>query len=170
MSEFDFSALVTDRSAEDVQKWKEYKSLGLSGMSSAQLAEWRSGMKGTYNAADLNRVSACMEYLRELLEGLGYSVPGYAQQGITWTDSSTPTAGQLAQYLANVQALRDVIAEAQFSADLPQSMVVLTYVGANAVEQILTEINAYLSAMQAVFLRSGMTWATAGSPGFYFAN
>lgn len=88
----------------------------------------------------------------------------------TWFVDDVPTAGQLAQYLANAQALRDAIASAQFSADLPQSMAVLTYVGANAIEQILVEINAYLTAMQAVFLRSGMTWAVAGGPGFYFAN
>lgn len=163
---FDFFSLVTDRTQSDVTLLNN---------------------KGTYNAADMNRVTAAMDTLYGFLTGLGYAVPGYAPVYIsrpefppgeetdhrdpyTWFVDDVPTAGQLAQYLENVQALRNVISSAQFSADLPQSMAVLTYVGANAIEQILTEINAYITAMQSVFLCSGMAWATAGSPGFYFAN
>ena len=48
---FDFSALITDRTQEDVTK---------------------KTTKGFYNASDLNRVTACMEYLDEELRRLGY--------------------------------------------------------------------------------------------------
>ena len=87
----------------------------------------------------------------------------------TWYEGDIPTASQMAQYLANVQALQDVITGA-YTVSLPSSMALLTYVGANNIEQLLAEINAYLTALQAVFLRSGMTWAVSGGPGFYFSN
>ena len=48
---FDFSTLITDRTKEDVTK---------------------KTAKGFYNASDLNRVTACMEYLDEELRKLGY--------------------------------------------------------------------------------------------------
>ena len=53
---FDFSTLVTDRTMADV------------------LAR---NAKGTYNAADLNRVDACLEDLVARLGRMGYNVPGY---------------------------------------------------------------------------------------------
>lgn len=48
---FDFSTLITDRTQADVTK---------------------KAAKGFYNASDLNRVTACMEYLDEELRKLGY--------------------------------------------------------------------------------------------------
>lgn len=48
---FDFSTLITDRTQSDVTK---------------------KAAKGFYNASDLNRVTACMEYLDEELRKLGY--------------------------------------------------------------------------------------------------
>lgn len=48
---FDFSTLITDRTQADVTK---------------------KSAKGVYNASDLNRVTACMEYLNEELRKLGY--------------------------------------------------------------------------------------------------
>lgn len=53
---FDFSTLVTDRTAADVGARND---------------------KGTYNASDLNRVDACLEYLSARLTGYGYVLPGY---------------------------------------------------------------------------------------------
>ena len=52
---FDFSTLVTDRTQSDVQNGTK---------------------KGYYNAEDLNRVTACMDYLNEVLTRLGYET-GY---------------------------------------------------------------------------------------------
>lgn len=159
--------LVTDRTLADYQLWQSLKALGWSGMSSAQQAQWSAGMKGAYNATDLNRVTEAVEYLVSVFEALGYSVPGYADPGVTWAIGDAPTDEQLELYLATVQALMDVLKTAQYTADLPQSMALLTYVGANNIEQILFEINAYLEAMQAVFLRASMPWAYAGADYYY---
>ena len=81
----------------------------------------------------------------------------------------TPTQSQMQVYLGNVQALMDALAEVQFSAYIPQSMALLTYAGANNIEQILVELDAYLTAMGGVFIRAGMPWAYAGNE-VYVAN
>lgn len=364
---FDFTALVTDRTQADVDYAQALKQLGLAGMSAAQLQEWFGGLKGTYNAADLNRVSDAMEALVADFTTLGYAVPGYSRvqvqhpaasrlpsgyteleyiqstgtqyidtgisgvytatfdiqfassssrvligqddavatywgkdasnrpelgggvyinadatnrfqatfnrsssvayltvgsttvqrsgaastypftlfrigagDGANYLGTSTlysaqfsvdsvlvrdyvpcinpdgeagmydlvnnqfygndgsgsfvtgpevpsqpdpaldpytwyenidiPTQSEMAQYLANMQALAGVIATAQYSVQLPQSMALLTYVGANNIETLLQEINAYIVAISAVFLPAGAVWASAGSPGFYFIS
>ena len=110
------------------------------------------------------------DYEQSVFQDLGYQVPGYTALGITWVNDSVPTQAQMAQYMANVQALMDVLTTATYTVSLPADMALLTYAEANNIEEILAEINAYLEALAGCFLRSGMSWATAGSPGFYFAN
>lgn len=53
---FDFSALVTDRTQADVAACNS---------------------KGTYNAADLNRVNACIDYLVTKFRAAGYALLNY---------------------------------------------------------------------------------------------
>ena len=70
--------LITDRAQADVEYAQELNALGWSGMSAEQKAEYLAGLKGSYNATDLNRVTAAMDYLYQLFTSLGYGVPGYA--------------------------------------------------------------------------------------------
>lgn len=161
--------LVTDRTLADYQLWKTLKALGWQQMTAEQRAQWSPGMKGAYKASDMNRVTEAVAYLVGVFEGLGYPVPGYTDPGIVWAIGDIPQDEQLALYLSNVQALMDVLKTAQYTADLPQSMALLTYAGANHIEEILVEINAYLESMQAVFLRASMPWAYAGE-GYYFPD
>lgn len=70
--DFDFSTLITDRTQNDVENKTK---------------------KGYYNAEDLNRVTAAMEYLSELLEGYGYQtgyvpivIPHKEQAGVVLTN------------------------------------------------------------------------------------
>ena len=161
--------LVTDRTLADYQLWKTLKALGWQQMTTGQQALWSAGMKGAYKASDMNRVTEAVAYLAGVFESLGYPVPGYADPGVTWAIGDAPTDEQLELYLANVQALMDVLKTAQYTADLPQSMALLTYAGANHIEEILVEINAYLESMQAVFLRASMPWAYSGI-GYYFPD
>ena len=161
--------LVTDRSLADVQLWQTLKALGWGAMTSEQQALWSSGaMKGAYNASDLNRVIEAVNYLAGVFQSYGYA-PGVSQQTADWTAGQTPTQSQMQVYLGNVQALMDALAEVQFSAYIPQSMALLTYAGANNIEQILVELDAYLTAMGGVFIRAGMPWAYAGNE-VYVAN
>ena len=64
------NSMVTDRTAADVGARND---------------------KGTYNASDLNRVDACLEYLAARLTGYGYVLPGYQRVEIIRPDIKTVT-------------------------------------------------------------------------------
>ena len=161
--------LVTDRSLAAVQLWQQLKALGWGAMTPEQQALWSSGaMKGAYNASDLNRVIGAVNYLAGVFQSYGYT-PGIDAQESNWAVGQVPTQSQMQTYLGNIQALMDTLAEAQFAPELPQSMALLSYVGANSIEQILVELDAYLTAMSGVYLRAGMPWAVAGNE-VYVAN
>lgn len=77
MPDFDFSSLITDRSQADVDNLQSLLSTPLSDWTAEQLAAFNQAIsKGAYNYTDLNRVTACMDYLNERLTAAGY-VTGY---------------------------------------------------------------------------------------------
>lgn len=74
---FDFSTLVIDRSQADLETLRALLAVPLADWTAEQLAEFNQALsKGAYNYTDLNRVTACMDYLNEVLTGLGYET-GY---------------------------------------------------------------------------------------------
>lgn len=78
MADFDFSTLITDRTQADLDALRALLSTPMADWTAEQLAEFNLAVsKGAYNYTDLNRVTACMDYLNEVLTGLGY-VTGYA--------------------------------------------------------------------------------------------
>lgn len=78
MSEFDFSTLITDRTNADVSALSALLSKKLESWTPEELEKFNNGMlKGGYWWTDLNRVTACMDYLDAELRELGYE-SGYA--------------------------------------------------------------------------------------------
>ncbi len=72
--------LITDRSSADVERVRYLASLwgpaaGQWRGTAAERSEWESGLKGAYNASDLNRVTLAASYLLTKLGKLGYAVP-----------------------------------------------------------------------------------------------
>lgn len=55
--------LITDRTQADVERVKALAAKGFAAMTAAERAEWLTGMKGAYNASDLNRVGTALNYL-----------------------------------------------------------------------------------------------------------
>lgn len=85
--------LITDRTQADVTRWKTLHDKGWSRMSPEEKVEWSSGLKGTYNATDLNRVTAAMEELDQQFRQYGYStgyqrieIPHGGNQGVTYLE------------------------------------------------------------------------------------
>lgn len=77
MADFDFSTLVTDRAPADLELLRGLLSTPMEDWTEEQLAEFNlAASKGAYNYTDLNRVTACMDYLNERLTALGYQT-GY---------------------------------------------------------------------------------------------
>lgn len=140
--------LITDRTAADVARAEELSAKGISGMTPAELAEYLAGMKGAYNAADLNRVNEAMEYLAERFRGYGYT--GLTLRCVpVWTVTGIPTAAQMGDYLANLAALRGVLAV--ITAPVPADMDGLTWQEANDIERILKDIDQILTNAAAAF-------------------
>lgn len=74
---FDFSTLITDRAASDLENLRALLSTPMEDWTAEQLAQFNQAIsKGAYNYTDLNRVTACMEYLDETLRAYGYKT-GY---------------------------------------------------------------------------------------------
>ena len=77
MADFDFSTLVTDRSPSDLELLRDLLATPMADWTAEQLAQFnQAASKGAYNYTDLNRVTAAMDYLNEVLTGLGYQT-GY---------------------------------------------------------------------------------------------
>ena len=88
----------------------------------------------------------------------------------TWYENDTPTETQMQQYIANITAIRGALTLPKGTVFVPNNMANLTQEDANAIEKILEIVEAYLTAMQKIFLRSGMAWAISGGPYYYLKN
>lgn len=147
---FDYTTLITDRTAEDVSRLVYLaRQLSAGTATAAEQAEWAQDLKGAYNASDLNRVDAALEDLAAQLRAVGYALPGFAtvRTGL-WTVEDIPTASKMAQYLTNVTAVRDAITALDSTPPVPESMARLTYIGANNIERILLDVEDVLGRLR----------------------
>lgn len=154
---FDFSTLVTDRTQADVNRVKQIAEKIKNGTASeSELAEFNSAaMKGSYNASDLNRVGAAMQYVADRLGEFGYDVS--IDQKLDWTSVDWPTPETMGTYLADLEELRSKFAIMQTTPTVPEDMEKLTYTEANNIEKILEDIDVLLT-------RSAQAWFYAGDP------
>lgn len=104
--------LITDRTQDDVKEWLNLRAKGLAAMTEAEKEKWIAGMRGSYNASDLNRVTSAMSYLANLYRQYGYAVT-YTPISIAHADGSTdtiwrltdiPTDEQMAEFLQSLTA------------------------------------------------------------------
>lgn len=133
---FDFSTLIIDRTAADVAAMNS---------------------KGTYNASDMNRVGAAVACVAESLSGYGYIAN--VSPKTDWTESDIPTVSQLEIYRQNIATLREAIAMTEDTPEAPKSMDRLGYVTANAIEQILLDLDTLILNMTQAWFYSGDLYA-----------
>ena len=113
--------------------------------------------KGFYNASDLNRVGAAVEYIAGRFTALGYDCPVTVKKD--WLASDIPTASELETYRQNIATLRALIAVMPTTPKAPDSMAGLTYTEANSIEQILLDLDALLTNAAAAWYQSGELFA-----------
>lgn len=145
--------LITDRTQADYEKAVSLAEKGLSGMPAEELTEYLAGMKGAYNASDLNRVGQALKYLQEELNGYGYAVT--VNPKTNWTVSDIPTPAQMTAYLSYVSAIRGVLEVFKSTPQVPGTMQKLTWQRANDIEKILADVQAVIDQVVAGFRRSG---------------
>lgn len=140
--------LITDRTTDDVKRVKDLTQKGMSKMTLEELSEWLAGMKGAYNAADINRVNEAVLYVTERLKIAGW----YVEPAIKtdWLISDFPTASDMQVYLDNIRLIRSCLP--MNIPEAPADMHNFTYEEANTIEQILILIDDVIyNIMQNVF-------------------
>lgn len=142
--------LITDRTDADFQRWLTLRDKGVKNMTAEELAEWVSGMKGAYNASDLNRVGEALLYLRDELTAAGYLgyVPAFNVR-TDWTEADIPTTAEFTAYLNAVETVRAAMAQYQTTPKTPADTGSLDIQGANDIEKILIDIDELITKMQA---------------------
>ena len=113
--------------------------------------------KGFYNASDLNRVGAAVEYIAGRFTALGYACPVMVKKD--WLTTDAPTASQMEAYRQNIVTLRSQIAVMQSTPDAPASMAGLNYVKANDIEQILLDLDALITNITNSWYFAGEVYA-----------
>lgn len=137
--------LVYDRTADDVAEALRLTQKAFAGtLTDEEKTVWLAGMKGTYDAIDMNRVAAAVSTLSGLLNAAGYKNEVSAQNFVEGEDS---TDEKYTVYLSNVQTLRDAIAVRVSTPSVPAADAKLDYVGANNIEKILADLDELLGWM-----------------------
>lgn len=109
--------------------------------------------KGFYNASDLNRVGAAVEYIAGRFAAQGYAVTVHPKTD--WTEKDIPTAAELETYRHNIAALRGLIAVLKSTPETPETMRFLDYLKANDIERILLAVEDTLRRLEKTFWYSG---------------
>ena len=152
--------LITDRTAADVARVHELAVKGYAGMTAAELAEWLAGMKGAYNAVDLNRVGTALNYLRDRLTGVcGMDITWQAKTD--WAITDVITAAQGSSYHDQISDVRAALTYPANAPDVPE-IALLTYAGANDIERILTICETLVDNVINAFRYTGAAECTAG--------
>lgn len=148
--------LITDRTQADVDRTSYLASLWVAGVftgTDAELAEWNSDLKGSYNASDLNRVGSAMNYVANRFTESGYH-PVISPR-IDWTEDDIPRESDMEHYLADLNILRGVLAVMPTTPEVPEDMDGLTYQEANNIEQTLLDIDSLITRMMAAWFYCG---------------
>ena len=152
--------IITDRAQSDVDRAKQLaEKISAGTATQAEITEYLTDLKGSYNASDLNRVGTACAYLYGLLSDYGYIVTDYIPLRTDWALTDIPTQAQMSDYIQTVAALKAVLGAAQI---IPASMEKINYQDANNIEKLLLEVDDLIKRVTAVFVRSGAWNAVAG--------
>lgn len=152
--------LVTDRTQADVERVKALAAKGFAAMTAAERAEWLTGMKGAYNASDLNRVGTALNYLAGRLGPICGKIITWTAK-TDWAVTDIITASQAAEYRRQIQNIRDALAYPAGTPDAPQ-LARLTYTGANDIERILALCEELIDNITKAFRYTGAAECATG--------
>ena len=132
--------MVTDRTQADADRVAGLLARGAADWTAEEL-DWflhSPCLRGSYGAADCNRVGEAVACLSEWLTAAGYLANTAPKTD--WSNSEAPTDSQMETYLANIRILRPLM-PVQTPAP-PESMDDLTLQGANNIEAILVALDS----------------------------
>ena len=109
--------------------------------------------KGTYNASDLNRVGAAMNYVADRLRAAGYDP--HISPKTDWMETDWQTVDTMTRYVTDLAELRSQFTQAQTTPTVPTDVENLTWQEANDIERILQDIDALLTNISSAWFYSG---------------
>lgn len=146
--------MITDRTYNDVARWKELHDKGWAAMTAAERSEWMGDMKGRYSYSDMNRVESAVEELSKWLYEAKYLKAPLTVK-TDWNLWSVPTRSDMTRYLGNISVLREAVAVYPTTPMAPTVDQRLTYDRANDIEQILVDLYEISTNIRKAWLRSG---------------
>lgn len=145
--------LITDRTEQDVERWRLLHSKGYKAMTEEEKAEWRTALKGAYNHVDMNRVETAVDFLASRLEELGYYVDPEVKT--VWAVSDHPTKADMDRYFGNVALLRSILPMYSTTPQSPSTQKKMDYLVANDVEQILYDVDRRIQGIKQAWYYAG---------------
>lgn len=145
--------LITNRTAQDVERWRLLHEKGYTALTEAEKAEWDDAMRGAYNYVDMNRVETAVDFLKSRLAELDIYV--YPEVKTTWKVSDHPTKADMDRYFANVEMLRSVLPMYSSTPKTPTTRKKMDYLVANDVEQILSDVDRRIQGIKQAWYYAG---------------
>lgn len=147
--------LITDRTLTDVEYVKRLTDAFKTGTATEeQVQEYLNVIqKGAYTYRDLNRVEEAVQYVAERLREFGYLpvLPTVRN----WSVEDKPNADDFARYFGNVAMLRNAITVWGSTPEAPNDVTGFDHNKANALEQILVDVDQILTKISQAWFYSG---------------
>lgn len=150
--------LITDRTQADVDEAKRLIAELREGkaLTESERAAYLAGLRGCYNASDMNRVGAAMEYIDRRMTTEGY--PAYVHPVTDWQMEDKIRVSDWRHYLDDMRKIR-----AAMPMDAPEVAdrlyAKIDYQGANDIEQIIVNANETLGRIVKDYIYAGEIFA-----------
>ena len=166
--------LIFDRTQADVDRVKELKSRilnnGWTSLTQEERAEYLAGMKGAYNAVDLNRIGRAINFIVLNMESVAAALEAYRQaRGVAddsqfnipiapavseidaktdWAIPDIPQYTQTDKIISDINTLQMSVPLPPGSPELPLNMDKMDYLIANDIEHLLFVIDQTLNGQE----------------------
>lgn len=138
--------MITNRTASDVERWRNLRDKGWTKMSASERQEWLgeitptpAASKGMYTHNDLNRVENAVKSVVGLLKKLDIDVPQMTIK-TDWTYKDRLMDSDIERYFSNISTLRGLF---EIHRDIPKAPTIndkLDFNIANNIEKILVDV------------------------------
>ena len=153
--------LITDRTAADVAEAKRLRDKLIAGeaLTDEESARYFAGLRGAYNASDMNRVGAAVRYVADRLNAEGYGA--YVLPKTDWQMEDIVRQSDWNKYLDEVRHLRRKLTLMRTTPQITDGMYsgLKSYAEANAIEQILVDLDIAITCIIRNYIFSGEVFA-----------
>lgn len=153
--------LITDRTAADVAEAKRLRDKLLAGevLTDEEFARYSAGLRGCYNASDMNRVGAAVRYVANRLNAEGYGA--HVSPKTDWQMEYAVRQSDWNKYLDEVRHLRRKLTLMRTTPQITDGMYsgLKNHAEANAIEQILVDLDWILTNIIRNYVYAGEVFA-----------